>query len=92
MEWIEWLLSREFRQLLLDNNLFFPLLFVVRLLIHTGRFIFAPTVLSSPADGLRYRALMNKGQPCRGLIQFESRAGHGNEVMRDGVDRVATQQ
>jgi hypothetical protein len=32
MEWVEWLLSREFRQFLFDNNLFFPLLFVVRLL------------------------------------------------------------
>ena len=30
MEWIEWLLSREFRQFILDNNLFFPLLFVWR--------------------------------------------------------------
>lgn len=32
MEWIEWLLSREFRQFILENNLFFPLLFLVRLI------------------------------------------------------------
>lgn len=31
MEWIEWLFSREFRQFVLEHNLFFPLLFVVRL-------------------------------------------------------------
>lgn len=31
MEWIDWLLSREFRQFILDHNLFLPLLFLARL-------------------------------------------------------------
>jgi hypothetical protein len=31
MDWVEWFLSREFRQFVLEHNLFFPLLFVVRL-------------------------------------------------------------
>lgn len=31
MEWIEWLISRESRQFILDNNFFFPLLFLARL-------------------------------------------------------------
>jgi sterol desaturase/sphingolipid hydroxylase (fatty acid hydroxylase superfamily) len=30
VEWIEWLFSREFRQFILEHNLFFPLLFVLR--------------------------------------------------------------
>ncbi|THJ19817.1 MAG: sterol desaturase family protein [Nitrospira sp. CG24D] len=42
MEWIEWLLSREFRQFLFDNNLFFPLLFVARLLSMTTLESFVP--------------------------------------------------
>jgi len=32
MEWIEWVLSREFRQFLLQNDLYFPLLFMARLI------------------------------------------------------------
>ena len=32
MEWIEWLLSSEFRKFLLDHDLFFPLLFLGRLI------------------------------------------------------------
>ncbi len=32
MEWIEWVLSREFRQFLLENDLFFSLLFLGRLI------------------------------------------------------------
>ena len=52
MEWFEWLLSREFRQFLLDNNLFFPLLFVVRLL--------GVTTLESfvPARKVPYRSVL----------------------------------
>ena len=30
MEWIEWLFSKEFRQFILEHDLFFPLLFVLR--------------------------------------------------------------
>jgi sterol desaturase/sphingolipid hydroxylase (fatty acid hydroxylase superfamily) len=52
MEWLEWLLSREFRQFLLDNNFFFPLLFVVRLL--------GVTTLESfiPARNVPYRSVL----------------------------------
>ena len=32
MEWIEWLVSSEFRKFLLDHDLFFPLLFLGRLI------------------------------------------------------------
>jgi sterol desaturase/sphingolipid hydroxylase (fatty acid hydroxylase superfamily) len=32
MDWIEWLLSRDVRQFLLHNDLYFPLLFVARLI------------------------------------------------------------
>ncbi len=35
MEWIEWLLSREFRQFVLDHDLFIPLLFAARVVCVT---------------------------------------------------------
>lgn len=52
MEWIEWLLSREFRQFLLHNDLFFPLLFVARLI--------GVTMLESfiPARRVPYRTVL----------------------------------
>ena len=52
MEWIEWLLSREFRQFILDNNLFFPLLFVARLIGVTA------LELVVPARAVSYRSLL----------------------------------
>ena len=52
MEWVEWLLSREFRQFILDNNLFFPLLFV-------GRFIGVTALeLLVPARRVSYRSVL----------------------------------
>ena len=36
MDWFDWLTSREVRQFILDHNLFFPLAFVVRLVVITG--------------------------------------------------------
>ena len=42
MEWIEWLLSREFRQFVLDHGLFIPLLFVARIIVVTTLEIIAP--------------------------------------------------
>lgn len=36
MDWFDWLTSREVRQFTLDHNLFFPLAFVVRLVVMTG--------------------------------------------------------
>jgi len=42
MEWIEWLLSREFRQFVLDHNLFIPLLFLARIVILTTLELIAP--------------------------------------------------
>ncbi|MDI3464719.1 MAG: hypothetical protein OJF50_003540 [Nitrospira sp.] len=36
MEWIEWLLSREFRQLVFDHALFIPLLFTARVIVVTA--------------------------------------------------------
>jgi len=36
MDWFDWLTSREIRQFILDHNLFFPLAFVVRLVVMTG--------------------------------------------------------
>ena len=42
MDWVEWLLSREFRQFVLDHNLFFPLLFVGRLIGVTTLELFRP--------------------------------------------------
>ncbi len=54
MEWIEWLLSREFRQFILDNNLFFPLLFV-------GRFVGITTIeLIWPTRVIEYRKVVLK--------------------------------
>ena len=52
MEWIEWLLSREFLHFVFDNNRFFPLLFVVRL--------FGITTLESlvPARNVPYRSVL----------------------------------
>ena len=42
MDWVEWLLSREFRQFVLDHHLFFPLLFVGRLIGVTTLELFRP--------------------------------------------------
>lgn len=42
MEWVEWLLSREFRQFILDNGLFIPLLFLARIIVVTSIEIIAP--------------------------------------------------
>jgi sterol desaturase/sphingolipid hydroxylase (fatty acid hydroxylase superfamily) len=36
MDWVEWLLSREFRQFVLDHGLFIPLLFAARVVVVTG--------------------------------------------------------
>ena len=36
MDWFDWLTSREVRLFILDHNLFFPLAFVVRLVVMTG--------------------------------------------------------
>jgi len=52
MEWIDWLLSREFRQLILERDLFFPLLFLVRLFVITG------IELVKPARKVEYRKVM----------------------------------
>jgi len=54
MDWVEWLLSREFRQFVLDNNLFFPLLFV-------ARFVGMTTIeLARPACSVSYRKVLWK--------------------------------
>src|SRR5215217_9066951 len=52
MEWIDWILSREFRQYLLDQDLFFPLLFAGRLV--------GVTLLESlvPARKVMYRSML----------------------------------
>jgi len=52
MELLDWLLSREFRQFVLDHDLFFPLLFVARL--------FGVTLLESlvPARKIQYRSML----------------------------------
>lgn len=42
MEWIEWVLSREFRQFILDHGLFIPLLFVARVMVVTTLELIAP--------------------------------------------------
>ena len=52
MEWIEWLLSREFRAFIFDHNLFFPLLFLVRLV---G---FTTAELIRPARRVIYRSVV----------------------------------
>ncbi|WHZ26719.1 MAG: hypothetical protein OJF51_001515 [Nitrospira sp.] len=52
MEWIEWLLSREFRQFIFDHNLFIPFLFTTRVIV--------VTVLERmmPAREVPYRSLL----------------------------------
>lgn len=52
MEWIEWLLSREFRQFILDHNLFIPLLFIARIIGVTALEFIAP------ARKISYRSVM----------------------------------
>ncbi|HEU4684965.1 MAG TPA: sterol desaturase family protein [Nitrospira sp.] len=54
MEWIEWLLSREFRQFTLEHNLFFPLLFLVRAVGVTS------LELIRPARAVAYRKVIWK--------------------------------
>lgn len=54
MDWVEWLLSREFRQFVLDHNLFFPLLFVGRLIGVTA------LELLRPARNIPYRTLIGR--------------------------------
>ncbi len=54
MEWLEWLLSREFRQFVLEHNLFFPLLFVGRLIGVTALEWFRP------ARNVPYRKLIGR--------------------------------
>jgi len=36
MEWIEWLMNREFRQFVFDHDLFIPLLFTARVIVVTA--------------------------------------------------------
>jgi sterol desaturase/sphingolipid hydroxylase (fatty acid hydroxylase superfamily) len=52
MEWIEWLLSREFRQFVLDHGLFIPLLFVARIIVVTT------LELVAPARKISYRSVL----------------------------------
>lgn len=52
MEWIEWLLSREFRQFILEHNLFFTLLFLGRLIGFTA------VELIKPARKVAYRKVI----------------------------------
>ncbi len=52
MEWIEWLLSSEFRKFLLDHDLFFPLLFLGRLIGITA------VELWRPAREVSYRKVI----------------------------------
>ena len=52
MEWIEWLLSSEFRKFLLDHDLFFPLLFLGRLIGITA------IELLRPAREVSYRKVI----------------------------------
>lgn len=42
MEWLEWLLSREFRQFILSHDLFVPLLFLARVIFVTALELIAP--------------------------------------------------
>lgn len=42
MAWVEWFLSREFRQFVLEHNLFFALLFFVRLVGVTALELLCP--------------------------------------------------
>ncbi|MGH7216166.1 MAG: hypothetical protein ACREIG_02900, partial [Nitrospiraceae bacterium] len=52
MEWLEWLLSREFRQFILDHDLFIPLLFLARVIFVTG------LELIAPARKISYRSVI----------------------------------
>ncbi len=52
MEWVEWLLSREFRQFVLDHGLFVHILFLARLV---GVTVIELTV---PARTISYRSVM----------------------------------
>ncbi len=52
MEWIEWLLSREFRAFVLDHGLFIPLLFVARVIGVTA------LEFMVPARKVPYRAVL----------------------------------
>ena len=52
MEWIEWVLSREFRQFILEHNLFIPLLFIARAVAVTT------LELIVPARNISYRSVI----------------------------------
>ena len=52
MEWVEWLLSREFRQFVLDHGLFVHILFLARLVGVTA------IELIAPARTISYRSVM----------------------------------
>lgn len=52
MDWIEWLLSREFRQFVLQHDLFIPLLFIARVLVMTA------LEWVVPARNVPYRTLL----------------------------------
>jgi sterol desaturase/sphingolipid hydroxylase (fatty acid hydroxylase superfamily) len=49
---LDWIISREFRQFILENNLFFPLLFLARLMCITG------IELLRPARKVAYRRVI----------------------------------
>ena len=52
MEWIEWVFSREFRQFILNHDLFIPLLFVARVIFVTA------LELIAPARKISYRSVI----------------------------------
>jgi sterol desaturase/sphingolipid hydroxylase (fatty acid hydroxylase superfamily) len=52
MEWLEWLLSREFRQFILNHDLFIPLLFLARVIFVTA------IELIAPARKISYRSVI----------------------------------
>jgi sterol desaturase/sphingolipid hydroxylase (fatty acid hydroxylase superfamily) len=52
MEWVDWVLSREFRQFILDNGLFFWLLFLARVVGVTA------LELVAPARSISYRSVI----------------------------------
>jgi len=52
MEWIEWVFSREFRQFILNHDLFIPLLFVARVIFVTA------LELIVPARKISYRSVI----------------------------------
>lgn len=64
MDWIEWLFSHEFRQFILDNNLFFPLLFVARFVSITA------IELIRPARTVAYRKVVMKDLAVAALYFF----------------------